>query len=225
MMREKGKRTVSEILFEEFCGSHRIPLTEIAERTTRTPDYEIRLGEHLVIVEAKQVDRNSEDEDHRRKILGGEDVGFFEPSANRVRKKIDRAAGQFKAHSGDSHPTMLVLYDNVSPGTIDATDIKAAMYGDETAILRDHRVERTLLNQKLGEGRTCTPNTNTTISAVALLYRWFAQSLWLSIFENVYAKNPIDPSWLECERVRYFTLDPEEIGCLPEWREVTLHAK
>ncbi len=70
-----------------------------------------------------------------------------------------------------------------------------------------------------GSDRKFTPSHNTTFSAIALLYK-FGGALRLSIFHNIYAKCPIDPSWLRRNTVSHFTLGPQVQGAFQEWLEI-----
>lgn len=222
-MIEDSGRTLSERLFEQFCEENRIVASRIEEGELRTPDYEIRFGEHRVVVEVKQFDPNKEDRAHAEMAKRGWPVAFFEDSAKRVRLKIQDAREQLKRLTGGQCPAMLVLFDNVSPGTIDPTDIKTGMYGDETVTVAAHRPgdrQPQIIDQGFGSKRKLTQEHNTTFSAVALLYESMDRSLRLSVFHNYYAARPIRPTWLRRERVRHFGLNPEQRGVLPEWEEI-----
>jgi hypothetical protein len=212
--------TISELLFEQFCKDNAIPYARIEQEQHRTPDYDVYFGERRVIAEVKQIDQNEKDEELREQVrLRGTAIGC-EGSGRRVRIKIDSAKKQLKI---SQYPAILVLYDNVPIGSIDADDIKTAMYGHETVRLallensEDMSVE--IENVGFGSGRKFTPDHNTTFSAIALLYK-FGGSLRLSFFHNIHAKHPIDPSWLRRDMVKHFTLGPQFQGVFQEWQEV-----
>jgi len=212
--------TISELLFEQFCKDNSILYSRIEQKQHKTPDYNIYFGEHHVIAEIKQIDQNEKDEALREQArLRGTAVGW-EKSGRRVRIKIDSAKKQLKS---SQDPTILVLYDNVSIGSIDADDIKTAMYGHETVRLallensEDISVE--IENVGFGSERKFTPSHNTTFSAIALLYK-LGGSLRLSFFHNIYARHPIDPSWLRRDMVKHFTLGPQIKGLFQEWQEI-----
>lgn len=52
---------VSEIMFEELCGSVGIGCRRIAEAYSRTPDFEVELTGHRIVVEIKQFDPKEEE--------------------------------------------------------------------------------------------------------------------------------------------------------------------
>lgn len=212
--------TISELLFEQFCKDNSIPYSRIEHEQHRTADYDVYFGEHHVIAEIKQIDPNEKDEELREQLRSRGTASGCEGSGRRVRIKIDSAKKQLKLSQCSA---ILVLYDNVSIGSIDADDIKTAMYGHETirlAVLEnaeDMSVE--IENVGFGSRRKFTPRHNTTFSAIALLYK-FGGSLRLSVFHNIYAKHPIDPSWLRRDMVRHFTLGPQVQGTFQDWQKV-----
>jgi len=215
--------TISEILFEQFCKNNSIPYTRIEQEKYKTPDYDVYFGEHLVIAEVKQIDPNDNDEELREQAQSRGIIAGWEESGRRVRNKIDSSKKQLKLRSQSQYPAILVLYDNVPIKSIDADDIKTAMYGHETVrlALPDDPENVSVEIEKVGFGseRKFTPSHNTTFSAIALLYK-FGGALRLSIFHNIYAKHPIDPSWLRHDMVRHFTLAPLVQGIFQEWHEV-----
>ena len=215
--------TISETLFEQFCEENSIPYARIEQEQHRTPDYDVYFGEHLVIAEVKQTDPNEKDEELRERGRSRGIAAGWEKSGRRVRIKIDSAKKQLKLRSQGQYPAILALYDNVPIWSIDADDIKTAMYGHETVRLdllespEDMSVE--IENIGFGSERKFTPSHNTTFSAIALLHK-FGGSLRLSVFHNIYAKHPIDPSWLRRDMVRHFTIGPQFHGAFQEWQEV-----
>ena len=216
-------KTISELLFEQFCEENSIPYCRVERQEYKTPDYDICFGEHLVIAEVKQIDQNEDDEKHSEQGRRRGRIGFWEKSDRRVRIKIDSAKEQLKLRSQGKYPAILVLYDSVPIKSTDAVDIKTAMYGHESIriALPDSADDMSIEIENVGFGseRKFTPNHNTTFSAIALLSK-FGQILHLSVFHNVYAKCPIDPSWLRVSTVRHFTLEPQIQGAFQEWREV-----
>ena len=212
--------TTSEILFEQFCEDNAIPYSRIGQELDRTPDYDVYFGEHHIIAEVKQTDQNEKDAELLSQLRSNGTASSSEKSGRRVRSKIDSAKKQLKFKKC---PAILVLYDNVPIGSIDADDIKTAMYGHETIRLslfensEDMPVE--IEHVGFGSERKFTQIHNTTFSAIALLYK-FGDSLCLSIFHNIHAKFPIDPSWLRRDMVRHFTLGPQLPGAFQEWQEI-----
>jgi len=216
-------KTVSELLFEQFCNENLILYSRIEHQDYQTPDYDTYFAEQLVIVEVKQVDSNDNDEKYREQGRQRGIVVYRPKSDRRVRNKIDSAKKQLKLRSQGKHPAMLVLYDNVPLRPIDASDIKTAMYGDESVsfLVPENPEDTSIEIEKVGfgSGRKFTPNHNTTFSAIAFLYK-SGDTLRLSIFHNIHAKCPIDPSWLRRNTVRHFTLGPQVQGVFQEWVEI-----
>jgi len=212
--------TISELLFEQFCKDNAIPISRIEREQHKTPDYDVYFGEHHIIAEVKQNDPNEKDEELREQVRSRGTATCWEESGRRVRIKIDSAKKQLKL---SQCPTILVLYDNVPIGSVDADDIKTAMYGHETiriALLEDTEdMPVDIEYVGFGAGRKFTRSHNTTFSAIALLYN-FGVSLHLSIFHNIYAKHPIDPLWLRRDMVRHFTIAPQLQGTFQDWQEI-----
>lgn len=212
--------TISEILFEKFCKDNSIPYSRIERERHRTPDYDVYFGDHHIIAEVKQTDQNEKDKALREQVRSRGTASGWEESGRRVRIKISSAKEQLKCNKC---PAILVLYDNVPIGSVDADDIKTAMYGHETIGLsvfeNPEGLSVEIEDVGFGSKRKFTQIHNTTFSAIALLFR-FGDSLRLSIFHNIHAKHPIDPSWLRCDRVGHFTLGPQLPGAFQEWQEI-----
>lgn len=51
-----------------------------------------------------------------------------------------------------------------------------------------------------------TPNTNTSVSALSLLFENSYNEFELLIFLNQFAKNPINPDWLWVKIIKYFEI-------------------
>jgi hypothetical protein len=212
--------TISEILFERFCNDNSIIYSRIERSQYKTPDYDVYFSGHHIIAEVKQTDQNEKDKELREQVRSHGTASGWEVSGRRVRSKIDSAKKQLKCKEC---PAILVLYDNVTIGSVDADDIKTAMYGRETirlSVLESHEKRSVEIeNVGFGSGRKFTQNHNTTFSAIALLYS-FGDSLHLSIFHNTHAKHPIDPSWLRCDMVKHFTLGRKLPCAFQEWQEI-----
>jgi hypothetical protein len=151
-----------------------------------------------------------------------EHIGIRERSDQRVRKKIEDAHEQLKNRSQGKFPAILVLYDNSPFESIDSTDIKNAMYGNESIRLHMSDDSEDLFieikNGGFGSGRKFTKDDNTLISGIAKLYMF--ETLRLDIFHNQYAKCPFEPSWLRRSTVTHFKLEPQLPGKLQEWQVV-----
>lgn len=105
-------QTTSEREFEAFCRLRGILVARIPERKTRTPDYEIALGAHRIIVEVKETSPNPEELESQRLL---EERGYGNATGgtpgDRVRKMIRSASAQLKARASGTLPTLLVVFD------------------------------------------------------------------------------------------------------------------
>ena len=213
-------KTKSELLFEQFCEENSIPYLRIDQLSYRMPDYEVHFGEQLVVIEVKQIDRNKNEKKYQEQLPKLGHIGIREKSAQRVRHTIYDAHEQLKNRSQGKFPAILVIYDNTPFKSIEPTDIKNAMYGDETVgIYSSDDTEDLFIEIKnggFGSGRKFTKDDNTTISGIATLYM-FGKTLCLNIFHNQYTKSPFDPSWLHISTVTHFKLEPQLPGKIQEW--------
>jgi hypothetical protein len=212
-------KTKSELKFEQFCNENSISYTQIDQSDYRTADYEVHFGEHRVVIEVKQINPNACEKKYQEQLPKLRLIGLREKSAQRVRHKIEKAREQLKNRSRGKFPAILVLYDNSPFKSIDSTDIKNAMYGNETVnlyISDDHDETFTeIKNGGFGSGRKFTKVDNTTISGIAMLYVF--GNLRLEIYHNQYAKFPFEPSWLRRNTVTHFQLEPLLPGKIQEW--------
>src|SRR5687767_12357453 len=101
-------KTISEILFEQFCKENSILCSQIERQEHKTPDYDVYFGAHLVIAEVKQLDPNEVDEKHCEQVRQREPVAYWEESGRRVRIKIDSAKTQLKLRSQGKYPAILL---------------------------------------------------------------------------------------------------------------------
>ena len=95
-----------------------------------------------------------------------------EPGA-KVRLKIQSGAKQLKARNkGRNLPTILVLYNNVpiTDRGVDSYEIKTAMYGIEKITISVANEQMDVIERGFGGKRKMTPNSNTSISAIATLH-------------------------------------------------------
>jgi hypothetical protein len=214
------KPTISEKLFERFCLELDIPFKRIQVDKVQTPDYEIILGKHLIVTEVKQFDINDVDQEIIEQIkqngIATHDGGY----ANRVRNKIDSAKNQLKLRALDKYPALLVLYDNVPTRTVNAVDIKQAMYGEEIDLIGFSKDWRPYsVDEICGAKSKFTITQNTTFSTIALLER-DGQNLSISMFHNYYARHPINPDWIRVKNIKHFSIDPISRKGLKEWIEI-----
>jgi|HubBroStandDraft_6_1064221.scaffolds.fasta_scaffold43825_3 hypothetical protein len=201
--------TESEILFEKFCAQLRIPFRRVGCSTTKTPDYDITLGGFTVVAEVKQLDQNEDDKEGWAKLKTGV-VAEWVTTDVRVRRKVKKAEKQLNERCHGTLPGMLVLYDNGSLGGTDVTDIKTAMFGDETVKVLRRKIDGATIASAIHPGcnGVCTKNDNTTVSAVGLFF-WLGDGYQLSVFHNHNAAVPTNPGWFRHERFQHFGLHPD----------------
>lgn len=212
-------KTKSELLLERFCRENSIRFDRLEpDNVQKTPDYDVFPEGNRVMVEVKELTPNkSEKAVFEKARLQGSAGAACDPRA-RIRQKISQANRQLRARSNGTVPTLLVLYDNGTLGGIDRTDVKNAMYGDETLRLTlSDNVIVGATNQLAG-GRKCTPTDNRSLSAVAIVF--FADSLKLSVFHNVFAKCPLPVGWFNTRGCRQFSINLDEVDGLPDWYEL-----
>ena len=219
-----SKLTISERLFEQFCSDNDIRFTRIeteSDAGNLTPDYEIEGpgGGQRISVEIKQFDPTPEDRKLQRQLEERKYTDVFggEPGA-KVRLKIQSGAKQLKARTEGKEPGILVLYNNVPIHArgIDSYEIKTAMYGIEKLTVDVGGDETSLLDRGFGPKRKTTPNSNTSLSAVAVL-KEAGDALVLLVFHNVHAANPMEPAWLPSSNIAHFTLEEKLQGEYQDW--------
>jgi hypothetical protein len=215
------EKTRSEYVFEQFCqeNSLRFVLVE-RDNDSKTPDYDVFPQEHCVIIEIKELQANDDDAAAWAEAKANGIAAAFADPRKRIRQKIGVAVKQLRRRSGGLHPTVLVLFDNGTFGGIDATDIKNAMYGDETVVLMRSDGGDISLRPRLGGGRKCTANDNQSLSAVALLSTSWEGAASLSIFHNVFAGCPLPHSWFTGALCRQYSIDLSCETGLPQWQPV-----
>jgi len=213
------EKTRSECVFEQFCQDNALRLDRVErDNDSKTPDYDVFPEENRVVIEIKELQANDDDAAAWDKAKPNEVAVAFADPRNRIRQKIGAAVKQLKRRSDGLHPAVLVLFDNGTFGGIDSTDIKNAMYGDETFTVT-RSAEGDTCTERLGGGRKCTATDNRSLSAVALL--WITGGVTsLSIFHNVFARCPLPPRWFTCARCRQYSIDLDCISRLPQWHTV-----
>ena len=198
----KEKRAVSELLFEACCEKAQIGCKPIpTAQNVKTPDYELSIGGQTIIAEVKELKED-------------EAGGHHEIVGNRIRQKIRQCAPQLKARTaGRRHPGMLVLYRSGSSDLSYFYDphLPAAMYGHYTLDLEVPRRGRPYAvgGQRFGSGKKMTPECNTSISAVGVIFRDWAAD-WdfdFCVFHNTYAAVPIEAGLLAQHGLRQFQMD------------------
>ena len=176
------RKTVSEEIFEEFCASHSLVCRKIPHADTKTPDYELILGETVVCVEIKQIEA----------ISGFSEQGVSSRTVgDQVRRQIESAREQMRAAADLELPTILLIYNAVDPWQVFGTedhDFLTAMYGELTIRIR------------ISDGAKAAPfhGRNAKFRKGAKLYfsavghlSSAAGDIRVRLFENVYAQNPL----------------------------------
>lgn len=227
-----NNKTVPERLFERFCNDNDIKYKRIEASSIsnmKSPDYEIQTVTEHVIVEVKQFDPNEEEKRLYKQLRerGYTDVYGGEPGA-KARLKIQAGAKQLKARSQGKLPALLVLYNNVPicHRGVDPYEIKTAMYGIEKIDLSvDSDSNRVSLTDRgFGPKRKMTPSSNTSLSAVGVLYGSSNSELSLIVFHNIHAVKPLDWHYLQGPRIRHFTLTEKSPRDFQDWQELQLEA-
>jgi hypothetical protein len=217
-------RTTSEILFERFCSETGIPCIPIPPESgasRQTPDYELHLQVPPVLAEVKQIDLNPEDKALSRQLRETGTFAFQHIAGSRVRRRISQAASQLKARAKPDQPTLLVIYNYVGAlrGFTDPFDIMAAMYGLPEAVLvrNDAPTQpRASVFYRLAGSRGLTPEHNTTISAIAVLFEG-PEGPYLVVYYNQFAANPIGPEILRRYGILQWNIYERGPGKFPEW--------
>jgi hypothetical protein len=205
--------TESEKLFERFCAANGISCQPI-ECDGKKADYEVVVCGNRIIAELKQINPNESDDVTWNDGRNRGAVAAWGNSDHRVRLKIQEARKQLKARSEGKLPTLLVIFDNGTFAGTDGTDIKTAMFGDEKVVvsIADHRVA-SVSALHAGGNRRFSADSNTSISAIALMY---GDKPRLSIFHNHFASITIDPDWIRLDDVKHFALNQS----VYEWNPV-----
>jgi hypothetical protein len=215
-------KTRSEHLFERFCRENSLRFSRVlTEIDTKTPDYDVFPRENRVVVEIKELQANDNDETaHNEARAHGAAAAWSDPR-NRIRRKIGAAAKQLKCRCEGLYPAIVMLFDNGTFGGIDVTDVKNAMYGDETVLVTRFPSGDTAIVTRLGGGRTCTPTDNRSLSAVALLWTT-GEAVHLSIFHNIFARRHLPYDWFASDACHQYSivLDRRGVSGFPEWHRV-----
>jgi hypothetical protein len=168
-------KTRSEKWFEDYCANSELAYKRISEGNSKTPDYELTIDGQRIIVEVKEILRNTEERESDR-LLSERGYGsvLSNTPGDRVRKKIRDSSAQIKARTKSMYPSILVLCDlkfgcGQITGHLDPYNIRVAMYGLEQiyiAVPRDHSVSPYATGMSYGAKRRMTEDHNTSISAI-----------------------------------------------------------
>jgi hypothetical protein len=175
-------KTVSELAFEEFCGSNGLSVQRVVEGLEPTPDYVLTVNDMTIYLEVKQID---------------EDVNFSSTLQTRspgthVRAKINEARNQVRQACKNGFPAILLVYNNLDPlqrfGT-EQHDFLAAMYGELTMIVS--RTGKSTSGIFHGQKKALREDKNNSFSAVGWLHR-NQDGVAVHLYENMYAKLPLN---------------------------------
>ena len=215
--------TRSEQLFEDFCQTKRIRCVRIGTGSSRTPDYEIFVPRRKLVVEIKEISSNREELDAQRRARAGEFVVVSSTPGQRVRGKISDAVPQIKMRAKGRFPGLLVLMDTgFAAEHTSPYNIRVAMHGFETlvyAVPRDPSYSPYVTDQKFGGSRKMTLNSNTSISAIAVIGH-INGNLDFRVYHNPHAAIPLQPTVFHRYQVPQYALAPHTPGSIPDWAQV-----
>lgn len=188
-------QTTGELAFENFCRTHHISCSKVKESSESTPDYEVVLNGVTAYVEVKDIE---EDENFqgpvKRRTVG-----------SHVRARIHQAKAQLQPVARAGAPTLLLIYNALDPyqsfGT-EQHDFLAAMYGEFTVTIS--LSTNKIVDTFQGRNKSLAQDKNTSFSAVGGIYTANG-GVSVVIYENVFAKNPINfsslPACIDARRV------------------------
>lgn len=220
-------RTISETLFERFCTDTGIPFIRLEPDSSaglRTPDYELHLQEPPILVEVKQIDANHEDQASLRSFAETGEYSFSGVLGDRLRGRISKAGSQLRACVRPDQPTLVVVYNNVDVlrSFTGPHAVMAAMYGLFQAVITTSRGlgARVLsVASRLGGGRSMTPQHNTTISGLAVLFDG-PEGPYLVVYHNRFAAVPLPPEILRRPRILQRCIKEGGSSKFPEWSDL-----
>jgi len=199
-------KTKSEQLFEKFCRVHNIRYRPIPVSTERMPDYDIFIKRRKVLVEVKQIDPNSKEQEKITEFTKSGKVSIKSRLGKRVRGKIIDAQGKFRKRMKNRYPSILVLYNNVALYKhTEPKDILAGMYGQ---LCFPGMPNLPIGNMELGPKRTMTEITNTSISALGVLKEDNYGNPLLTVYHNIWAKVPLHPDLLSRSPIKQYSIAP-----------------
>jgi hypothetical protein len=220
-------RTISETLFERFCTDTGIPFVRLEPDSSsgqRTPDYELLLQEPPILVEVKQIDPNHEDQALLRAFAETGEYSFGGVPGDRLRGRISKASSQLRARVRLAQPTLVVVYNNVDVlrGFTGPHAVMSAMYGLYQAVItRTHGLGARVLSvaNRLGGSRSMTPQHNTTISGLAVLFHG-PEGPYLVVYHNRFAAVPLRPEILRRPRILQRCFQEGDGTTFPEWGDL-----
>lgn len=221
-------KPLSEKLFEDYCKSKSIVCKRIPETDSKTPDYELSIGDQRIIVEVKEITPNKEEKKSNQLLLKrGYGNALSNTPGGRVRKKINSSSQQIKTETKGIHPSILVLFDSGQKYShLDPYDIRVGMYGLEQVYFALPPVGSEapyVTGSGYGPKRKMTPEHNTSISAIGALFRPRSGEVLLHVYHNKFALVPLDVKLLRKYEIPQFELEREMSGTTAMWREVLLN--
>lgn len=224
-MHEVTTRTISETAFETFCERTGLSLARVPEGKHKTPDYLLTVSGVIIVTEVKETERNKEEQESDR-VLAATGVGLVTggtPGA-RVRSMIADASPQIKARAAGACPSLLVLFDRGTvAGHLGPYHIRVAMYGlEQLHIAVPHQPSERPYAVGWGYGpkRKMTPSSNTSISALGVLFMSGPDSIHLHVYHNDHAAVPLDPGLLAPYGIPQYRLGEAEPGRNANWIEI-----
>lgn len=223
--------TKSESLFEDLCRRAGIRHERVhppSRDGEKSPDYRAWFGNHEVVAEVKQLDPNTDGKHpeypHGFVPAPGVMIEHDAKPGSRIRNALNKAAPQLKALTRGELPTMVVVFNNtdVSFHTSDYS-VATAMEGFDVVdvqVPRNVNEQPTFGKPRSGPKRMMTPEHNTTVSAVAVLWLDENATPQLAVFHNRHARHAIDPGWLRSPRVRHFRRPNAGRSSLDGWEEL-----
>lgn len=225
-----SERTLSETIFEQFCNAHRIRYDRVETDSAggvKTPDYDVFLDEQKVITEVKQIDPNSEERRllEQLRVSDWASMEWHGDPAARVRNKISDAMPQISARAEGQYPSILVLYNNtpMTPYNTEPYSVLTALYGREASIIeltRDLNQEPRLVDVRFGNKQKVGRDFNTSLSAVAVMYRTDDSTIKLDVYHNTYARIPLNPERLRHPNVKHFAVQTNADRRFQGWAEI-----
>jgi len=203
-------RNVSTKLFRSFCKDNDIRCDPVpCEQTEKTPDFDVFPRRNKVAIEVKEL-RKPDSENP------------VDDPAKRLRRIIKSGYSQIKKRTKGLYPGLIIIYDNESGQNVESTDIKNAMYGQETIKTQIDTDTGSIVgptNGYQGKDKICTELDNKSLSGVALL-RYVGLVSQLDIFFNIHSDAKLPTGWFRFQRCSQFSIRLERHGQIPTWHEI-----
>lgn len=182
------------------------------------------MQEPPILVEVKQIDPNHEDQASLRSFAETGEYSFGGVPGNRLRGRISKAGSQLRARVRPNQPTLVVVYNNVDVlrGFTGPHAVMAAMYGLYQVVITTTRGlgARVLsVASRLAGGRSMTPQHNTTISGLAVLFDG-PEGPYLVVYHNRFAAVPLRPEILRRPRILQRCIQKGDGSKFPEWSDL-----